>query len=189
MASITFYDYSVGTYTQALSMLLGILQKAAAQHPNDATTLLDTRLAPDMWPLRRQVQITVAFAAELAAALGSTSPQAVGIDWSEDEERTWPSATARVEGVLARLRAVGPGEAGARVAAGLTLPLRVPDSPELAVPATDSVRAYGLPNVFFHVYMAYAILRSQGVQLGKRDVLMPFLPPYIAGELASREAS
>lgn len=184
--SISFYEYSIGSYTKALKVLLRILTKAST-HP-DAASLLDARLAPDMWTLAHQVQIAAAFAVALAEAL--VGAQLVA--WNErrdsfgGDDKCWADVLARVEKALAVLAEVDPAQADSRVAGGegLKLPMRVGSEFTFQVPAADCVLTNGLPNVFFHVYTAYAILRSRGVEIGKKDVLVPFLPGYVADEMA-----
>ncbi|MCJ1404239.1 hypothetical protein MMC11_007464 [Xylographa trunciseda] len=192
MAPISFYDFSIGNYIKALNVLLRIL-KTASSYP-DVASFLDARLAPDMFPLAKQVRYATRYPITLAEAL--TGKQLV--TWNEtrmmwgEEEKAWPELIARVEKTLAMLQGVDPKEAEAK-ADDTKMPLQVAaDSNGAAafrdIPAADFTMANGLPNVFFHVYMVYAILRSKGVDVGKKDVLISFLPGYIMDELVRKQA-
>ncbi|KAK7756024.1 hypothetical protein SLS62_001967 [Diatrype stigma] len=204
MASISFYDVSVGSYTRALKVLLRILNKAAATQADPS--LLDARLAPDMYPLARQVEIAAMFAGELAEAVTGRKlvpwvQRANGEPgWGPEPNRhagdssspAWADATGLVEQALEILeKEVGTPSSpavvvDARVAAeGVQLPMRIAGE-TFATPAAECVLANGLPNVLFHVYTAYAILRSRGVALGKIDVLLPFAPERVADELVGK---
>jgi len=192
MGPVPFYDISIGSYTKALRVLLRIL-KVASKHP-DVATFLDSRLAPDMYPLLLQVRIATRQPVRLAEAL--TGKQLVpwsetGTNWGQ-LEKSWPELIARVEKTLEILAQVGPAEA--EIKAGDTkLPMQV--GPEengadafLQMPAAEFTMATGMPETLFHVYITYAILRSKGVNLGKKDILIPFLPDHVLSELPETQA-
>lgn len=183
MAPVPFFNVSVGYYAKALSVLLRIL-KVASEHP-DVDTFPEARLAPDMFPLLLQVRIATKHPVALAEALTGKD----FVVWNEDRtswgqrETSWPELIARVEKTLDVLGQVSPEEAEDR-ADEITLPMQVGPETDGAdafrqVPAAEFTMATGLPEVFFHVYMTYAILRSKGVDVGKKDILIPFLPEYI----------
>jgi len=193
MAPVPFYDISIGYYIKTLSALLRILQ-VASTHP-DVASFFDTRLAPDMFPLSKQVQYATRYPVALAEAL--TGQQLVS--WNEtrtmwgEQEKAWPELIVRVEKALAILKGVDPKEAEAK-ADDTTMKLQIgpaSDGPKAVrdIPAVDFTMAQGLPNVFFHVYMAYALLRSKGVVVGKKDVLLPFVPGYIMDEMMGKQAA
>lgn len=183
MAPVPFYDVSIGYYTKALRVLLRIL-RVAETHP-DVATLLEARLYPDMFPLLLQVRIATRHPVRLAETL--TGKQLVawnetGSSWGE-RETSWPELIARVEKTLWILAQFEPEEVERR-ADEITLPMQV--GPEelgadafQQVPAAEFTMATGVPETLFHVFIAYAILRSNGVELGKKDVLIPFLPDYV----------
>ncbi|GFF61887.1 hypothetical protein IFM51744_10822 [Aspergillus udagawae] len=187
MAPVPFYDISIGCYTKALRVLLRIL-KVASEHP-DVASFLDSRLAPDMFPLLLQVRIATRHPVRLVEAL--TGKQLV--PWNEARtnwgqlEKSWPELIARVKKTLEILAQVGPEEAESK-ADDTKLPMQV--GPEengadafLQVPAAEFTMATGIPETLFHVYITYAILRSKGVDLGKKDILIPFLPDYVLNDL------
>ncbi|KAH8777802.1 hypothetical protein F5883DRAFT_544077 [Diaporthe sp. PMI_573] len=204
MSSVAFYDISIGYYAKAMTVLLGILKTASA-HP-DVASFLDARLAPDMYPLASQVRIATKPPVALVEALagkelvawwdeklvGDRDDSPFVSVWGE-RERSWPELIARVEKTLEMLKDVDAKKANAE-ADEKTLPLQIaPESLGAAafrsIPAVDFTLANGLPNVFFHVFMTYAILRSKGIDVGKKDVLIPFLPEYILEELFGKQAA
>lgn len=171
----------VPTYTQMLRALSGWLAKAAEQMgPERAEALLSARLAPDMFPLSTQVRFACVQAQEVTARLTG---------------QPFPSL---VEELLAEGRAAGenPGslaDAQARIAQTLAvldaLPADAfdadPDRPiahELAngmifdFTAEQYARDWALGQFYFHVMIAYAILRNQGAAIGKADYIPHMLP-------------
>ncbi|RHZ59799.1 uncharacterized protein CDV56_105670 [Aspergillus thermomutatus] len=143
----------VGTPEEVAEASPGSLRilKVASEHP-DVATFLESRLAPDMYPLLLQVRIATRHPVRLAEALTAGE--------------TWPELITRVKKTLEILAQVGPEEA--------------------EIPAAEFTMATGMPETLFHVYITYAILRSKGVDLGKKDVLIPFLPECVLNELPER---
>lgn len=134
---------------------------AHAEHRGfDPEVLVECRLAPDMFPLRRQVQSACDAAKFLGARLSNT-PAPV----HEDSERTLAELRARIAKTRTFLEGLAEGdfdEAASRVVKVGFLP------PGTGLTGAGYGRGFGLPNFFFHVNMAYAILRHNGVPLGKR---------------------
>ncbi|KIA75329.1 hypothetical protein HK57_00208 [Aspergillus ustus] len=188
MAPVSFYDYSIGCYTKALNVLLRIL-KIASTHA-EVNSFLETRLAPDMHPLLFQIRAATRHSVRLVVALNGKDSRTrneakdeAGIDWdalASSSEITFSDAIAHAEKTLAMLAHISREEVEAK-ADDIKLPMQVgPDSagPDAFsnVPAIDYTMANGIPETFFHVFMTYAILRSKGVEIGKKDILIPFLP-------------
>ncbi|KAK0631031.1 hypothetical protein B0T17DRAFT_616606 [Bombardia bombarda] len=185
MAPITPYDITLGYYRKLFVFLLTILKKAST-HP-DVSTFLTTRIYPDMLPLADQILIAVKFPIQLAEAItGKTYPgwrDANKYMWGDDLT-TWEGAIARVETVLDIVtKDTTPDEVNAKLGEGsqlrATLLVERPGPKAGEQPLVDwetFTLATGLPNVFFHAMMVYAILRGKGVDVGKVDVLLPFLP-------------
>lgn len=140
----------------------------AEQRGFDADVLLTCRLAPDMFPLVRQLGSACDTAKLTVSRLtGSTAPK------HADDQTTWDEVRARVVDVLAWLDAAKDetyDQAGeARVRFGWY--------PGKSLGGDDYLLQFALPNFYFHVSMAYAILRHNGVPLGKADMLgaLPFV--------------
>lgn len=128
----------------------------------DPAVLLSSRLAPDMFPLRRQIQSVCDGVKFLAARVtGKDAPK------HEDGEQSWDELRARIADVLAFVGGVGAADfsgADARV-----VPLSF--MPGKGMLAADWAREMNVPNTYFHLCVAYAILRHNGVNLGKIDFL------------------
>jgi hypothetical protein len=167
--TISMYAASVPVFRQILSSLAAILEKAES-HADlkkiDHDALLQARLFPDMFPLLRQVQLATDFAKGAAARLAG-----VEVPRYEDNERDFAGLQARLEKTLAFLDSV------AREA--------VDDGAERAIVigTGDKQRQFqgltyllhfALPQFHFHATTAYAILRHNGVDIGKRDFVGSF---------------
>jgi len=128
----------------------------------DADTLLLARLAPDQYPLGRQVQMICDNAKFCAARLtGTTAPS------HPDTETTIPALRARIAAVIAYLGTVS--EAAFDGASARRIELTF--APGMGISGEDYLRDMAAPNLYFHLTLAYSILRHNGVPLGKRDFL------------------
>jgi hypothetical protein len=144
-----------------LRNLDGCLDKAAASEL-DERALLASQLAPDMFPLVRQVQVacdTAKFAA--ARTAGKDAPS------HTDEEQTIAELRRRVADVARYLD----GFSAADFAGAEERRVSLPRWEGKSMSAREYFVEHGLPNFFFHVTTAYALLRKAGVQVGKRDYL------------------
>lgn len=164
--TISMYEASVPVFRQMLGSLSVLLDKAA-DHANakgfDAQVLLASRLYPDMFPLARQVQIacdSTKFA--VARIAGVDAPK------HEDHEQTVDELKARIASTLAFVDTVAREAIDGQEAREITIPLR---DRSLKMEAMQYLLHWVLPNVIFHVSTAYAILRHNGVGIGKRDFL------------------
>ncbi|GAB1317782.1 hypothetical protein MFIFM68171_07992 [Madurella fahalii] len=184
MSTIPFYDATIGTSTKSLKALLAIL-KIAKEHP-DAASFPDARLYEDMKPFTFQVQTVSNFAKKLVERLAVRPADQPPLESWPDEEQTIDELIARVEKTLDLVATVKPehleGAANKRA--------QLPFGPELQAEMSglDYVLNYMLPNLYFHLTTAYAILRMKGVPLGKADFLTPFVEKHFPKEkmLATR---
>jgi hypothetical protein len=164
--SISMYSASVPVFTTMLGNLSHFLDKAQAfvdQKPCDPAALTQFRLAPDMLPFTRQVQIACDAAKNAVARIsGVAAPR------YEDTEQTLPELKARIQKTLDYLTSV-PAIDGTE-AKEITFPVGREATRTMLGEAY--LKHYALPNMFFHVTTAYAILRHNGVPLGKTDYLL-----------------
>ncbi|MGX7707208.1 DUF1993 domain-containing protein [Methylobacterium sp. Gmos1] len=171
----------VPAYAQMLRALSGWLDKARAQ--DGAEGLMSRRLAPDMYPLASQVRFACLQAQEATYRLrGEPVPQALddlAREGREAGERpgTLADAQDRIAEALARLDAVAPDA----LDAGASVPVTLEPGAGLIfdMPTGDGyARDWALPQFYFHLVTAYAILRHHGVPLGKADYV-----PHMFGYL------
>ena len=163
---VSMHAMSVDVFAHTLVNLSWILEKAAAsaaQRKFDPAVLLGARLAPDMHPLTRQVQIASDIAKNSVARLAAQEPPRF-----EDTETTIDQLRARLARAIDYLRSI-PASA-----------LEGSETRDIKVPAGDRtfefkglefLQRFAIPNVFFHATTAYDILRHNGVDLGKADFL------------------
>lgn len=150
-----------------LNALSGILAKAetyAAEKKIDSAILLNTRLAPDMFSLLKQIQALTDIAKNGAARLSGLEPPRY-----EDTEKTMEELKTRVAKTLAFVKSVDRTAIDNGADRQLTFPLGPQNKGEMK--ADDYLIYFLLPNFFFHLTAAYAILRHCGVELGKLDYL------------------
>lgn len=165
--SLSMYHASVPVLIRALENLRQLLQKGqdhAQAQGYDAGILLQSRLYPDMYPLIRQVQLATDSAKFAPARLaGLDSPR------FDDDETTFEQLYARLDRAIDYLHSFAPGQIDGSEAREVRLPTRTRG--DLQFDGRGYLLGFVLPNVFFHVSTAYAILRHNGVPLGKRDYL------------------
>jgi hypothetical protein len=162
----SLYRTSIPVFVRAFGNLSAILDKAAAHaeaRKIDPSVLVNARLAPDMFPLSRQVQSASDTAKGCAARLAG-----IEIPRFEDTETTFPELQARVARTVAFLQGVQPVQIDGSEDRTITLKLR---TREVSFAAPDYLLNFALPNFFFHVTTAYGILRHNGVEIGKTDFL------------------
>lgn len=169
---MNLYDVSVPIYVKILENLALLLEKSAHWATESGKTeadLLSARLAPDMFPLARQVQIASNNAKGIAARLAGEEPPKM-----EDTETTFAELSARCRRTVEYLKTLDREKFEAAETREIPFPY-VPDTYLLGKEAL--VESY-LPNFFFHVTTAYDILRNQGVPLGKSDFIgvLPLKP-------------
>ncbi|MET3925425.1 DUF1993 domain-containing protein [Devosia sp. 2618] len=164
--TISAYDMTVPIFTRMLNNLLAIMDKAeanAAERNFDTRVLSNTRLAPDMIPFRGQVMIATDHVKGCVSRLsGKDIPS-----WPDTEE-SFDELRARIRKALDLLAAAKPEELAGGEDREITLKLGGKDV-QMSGLAYLTERA--LPNFFFHITTAYAILRHSGVPVGKRDYI------------------
>lgn len=164
--SISLYSASVPVLIRGLTQLNVILDKAAAHADAkkiDPSVLVSSRLFPDMLPLARQVMIATDNAKGFAARMaGQDVPR------YEDTETTFPELKARVEKTIAFLKTFKAADIDGKEDKVVTFKL---GPREVTFNGHEYLTGFLLPNFFFHVSIAYAILRNNGVEIGKRDYL------------------
>ena len=164
--SISLYDVSIPVLTLTLSNLSAILDKAASHADTkkvDPKAIPQARLIVDMLPLSAQIQIACDTAKGAAARLAG-----VDIPKHEDTEATLPELKARVAKTLDFIKTIKPEQV--QGAETREIVLQFPQT-TLKFTGINYLTNFVLPNFFFHVTMAYALLRKNGVDLGKRDFL------------------
>ena len=164
--TLSMFEAAVPPLARSLRNLGAILAKAAAHAEArgiDQAVLLQARLYPDMFPLVRQVQIATDIARRGLARLAGVESASM-----EDNEASFEELIGRIETTLASLEAFSPGQIDGTEAKPIELPIR---GETLHFSGQSFLLLFVLPNVYFHVTTAYAILRHSGVELGKRDFL------------------
>jgi uncharacterized protein len=164
--TISVYGMTVPIFTRMLTNLLAIMDKAetnAAERKVDTLVLSNMRLAPDMIPFRGQVMIATDHVKGCVSRLaGREIPS-----WADTEE-TFPELRARIQKALDLLATVKPEDLDGGDTREVTLKLGGND---VTMPGQAYLTERALPNFFFHVTTAYAILRHAGVPVGKRDYI------------------
>ena len=179
---MTLSDIIVPTYVHMLGALGAWLAKAEAR--SDADALMAARLAPDMFPLATQIRFACVQAQEGVYRLrGEDFPDSVTALLDEgrnagERPGTIADARARVAETLTLLEAIGGTVPDIDPAAPIAHAL--PQGMIFDLTAQQFVRDWALPQFYFHLMTAYAILRAQGVELGKVDYvahMFPYLRP------------
>lgn len=164
--SLSLYDASIPVYLQMLGNLSAILDKAEAHakaNGADVASYMEARLAPDMHPLTRQIQMASDAAKGGAARLAGITPPTM-----PDTEATWPQLKERIQNTIDFVRSIKLEQVEGDVNRTVELPL---PGRTMTFTAKDFLFSFSLPNFLFHVTTAYGLLRQQGVPLGKMDFL------------------
>ena len=164
--TISNYDLAVGQMRHALKGLLHILEKGeahASESDIDPEVLLEARLAPDMRDFVFQVQVATDVARRGIARLAGTEAPS----WP-DEEKTFAELRERVQNALDYFETFTADQFEDADGRDIALPLR-DQTHEMS--GSDYLQCFIHPNVYFHISIAYALLRKHGVELGKRDFL------------------
>src|ERR1700739_4413358 len=161
------YYQVISQCTQSLKNLETCLDKAeqhAAAKKFDVSVLMTSRLAPDMQPLIYQVQSACDYVKAAAAWLsGQTAPK------HEDNEQTIDELRARIRKTVAFAESVNE----AQYAGAGERKVKFSWAPGKVIGGKDYLLQMTIPNTFFHIAMAYAVLRNGGVDIGKMDFLGP----------------
>lgn len=161
------YTHSVPVFKQMLTALKAILVQTEAHVAAKAIepdALLQARLFPDMFPLVKQVQIAADFSRGIAARLAG-----VDVPAFESNQKTFADLDALLTQTMAFLDSVASAQFEGKEAIEIVLRPGTPKEKKLSGQAY--LANYGLPQFFFHVSTAYAILRHNGMAIGKRDYM------------------
>jgi uncharacterized protein len=163
MTDISIYDISAHHYIGALTVLTNILKKAALQP--DAVTFPSATLIEDMKPLAFHVQSVTKTVTRSLSRLLESEVQA----W-EDTETTMDELIKRADECLAMLQGLDAAAFVGKEETFISLPAG-------KLSGKQFILGFGVPNIYFHLNMVYAILRMKGVPLGKADYLEPWHRP------------
>jgi hypothetical protein len=164
--SISMYQAFIPGAVRALENFIAILNKVAAHAEAksiDPAVFINARLAPDMFPLSRQVQIASDTVKGGAARLAGEEPPKY-----EDFETTFAELVARLRKTIDYLQSFKPAQIDGSEERAIVIKMR---SGELNFNGQGYLTGFVMPNLYFHVTTAYAIARHNGVDLGKKDFL------------------
>jgi len=167
MTKLSMHAISAPVFARMLRNLSAILTKAEHQAKTkgyDPSVLLNSRLAPDMFTLTRQVQIATDHAKGAVARLAGHTPEAI-----EDTETTFADVQARIAKVIGLVESYKPEQIDGSEAREVTV--KIPNG-EFKFSGLDYINQWAMPNFYFHVATAYAVLRANGIELGKKDFLI-----------------
>jgi len=165
--TISMYDASVPVIRQMLTALSDVLAKAeahAAARKIEPAALLQSRLFPDMLPFVRQVQIACDFGKSIPSRLAGVEVPAY-----DDTEQSFEELRSRIARTLAFIDGID--AAAFEGSEAIEIVLRPGTPKERKIAGGAYLLHYGLPQFFFHVTTAYALLRHNGVEIGKKDFM------------------
>lgn len=165
---VTPYSMTAPVFVRMLTHLSGILDKAASyceQRKVKESVLLEARLFPDMFPLTMQVRIACDFARGGVSRLAGEEPTKF-----EDNETTLADLKGRIARSIEYVQRFSEAQLAGSEERRI---VRTIGGKETVFDGYGYLAQFVLPNFFFHVTTAYAILRTNGVELGKRDFIGP----------------
>lgn len=171
----SLYQATVPGFIAMLKNIKAWLDKAASQ--KDEAALIEARLTPDMFPLARQIQIASDAAKGAGARMTGIEAPAM-----PDEETTFAQLKERCDKTIAFLQSVDPAAFDA--GAGKEVVITFPNGAGIKFDGQTFLTGFTVPNFYFHATTTYAILRAQGVEIGKQDYL-GHLGPYMFGPPAA----
>lgn len=162
---ITMHAMTIGTFVPVLKNLSTLLDKGAEHAKREKFDLVNARLAPDMFPLSLQIGLACNRAMDSTERLIGGAPPSVAND-----EKTVGELQARIKSTIAYLERVKPADFdGAEDRQCVIAP---PNADfVIAMTGLELLRAWALPDFYFHIVTAYDILRHNGVQIGKQDYM------------------
>ena len=166
--AFSLYQASVPVFTQILTGLSGVLDKAAAyvqEKKIDPAALLNDRLFSNMFPLVRQVQVAADWAKNCSARLAGVEPPQFAND-----EKSFEDLKARIAKTLDFVKGLDAAAIDAAVEKEIVFPA---GAEKRQMAGADFLLHQTLPHFFFHVTTAYDILRTNGIDLVKRDFMGP----------------
>ncbi len=165
---MTIYEATIPFWANSLKCLGNLLMKASDQagvQDYDSAVLAELRLAPDMFPLRRQVQVACDMAVRACARLANQP-----LPEFADNEQTLEQLIERINGAVDYLNLADPGQFEGAASRQIDVP--VGGGNTMPMSGQEYAFSFAIPNLYFHMTTTYALLRSNGVPLGKRDFLM-----------------
>ncbi len=165
--SLSLYDACVPAFLQGLTPLGGLIDKASehcAERSIDEAVLCGSSLAPDMWPFAKQVMSACQHSA--GAVAGAMSGEN-GPDGTPGP-RTFDALSQQVAAALESLNALTPSQLEAVEGGDVTFSF---GERKMIFAVPDYLLSFAMPNFYFHMSMTYAVLRNQGLAIGKRDFL------------------
>lgn len=165
--TISLYQASVPLFKQMLNALSDVLAKGAADAEGrkfEPAILLQARLYADMFPLIRQVQIATDFARGACARLAGVAVPVIA-----QEQNSFADLSALIAESIAFIDTLKPAQIDGQETREIVLRPGTPK--EKRMHAQAYLIHYALPQFFFHVTTSYAILRSEGTSVGKRDFM------------------
>jgi uncharacterized protein len=163
---ISMYAMSHDVFKKALTQLLHVMEKGVANAKArnfDTSVLAGARLAPDMLPFVKQIQLTSDFAKNSMARLAAVDPPKF-----EDNETTMDELFARVRKTIEYIDSVPAASLEGSETRDIKIPLR---DRTVEFKGLEFLQKWALPNFFFHHVTAYNLLRHNGVDIGKKDFL------------------
>lgn len=170
--SFGMYDASVPVFVRSLTNMRQWLDKAATE--KDEAALIEARLAPDMRPLPAQYQMASDSAKNALARLTGTDAPSM-----PDTETSFAELRDRCDRTVAYLKSFD--ASALEGSEGREVVIKFPNGSGYRFLGAEYLAGFALPNFFFHVTTAYAILRNAGVSLGKPDFLQHLGPPNLGG--------
>lgn len=165
--TISLHAASVPVFQQMLGSLDALLTKAeahATERKIDPDALLQARLFPDMFPLLRQVQIACDFAKGVSGRLAGAE-----LPVFDDKETTFADLHALIAKTLAFIGGLDATQFDGSESREIVLRPGTPK--ERKIGGQAYLLSYGLPQFFFHITTSYALLRHNGLEVGKRDYM------------------
>ena len=165
--TVSLYKISVPIFVQFLTSLSAVLDKAAAfaeAKKVDPSVLLNTRLAPDMFPLGRQVRAATDHAVSACGRLAGAE-----LPTFSNSEATIPELKERIAKTIDFLKSLKPAQIDGNE--GKEIKITFPSGATREFTGQSLLLNNSLPNFYFHCTTAYDILRQCGVDLGKRDFM------------------
>lgn len=166
--ALSIYDMSIPALVRGLNNLSGLLDKASAfaeAKKFDVSVLAQARLYPDMHPLIKQVQIACDTAKGAAARLAGVEPPS-----HPDTETSIADLKARIAKTLDFVNSIKAEQM--LNAESRAIEMKTPRT-TLQFTGLSYLSGFVLPNLYFHISMVYALLRHNGVEIGKMDFLGP----------------
>jgi hypothetical protein len=164
--NISMHAMSHGVFRKALTQLLHVMDKGVANAKArnfDTSVLVNARLAPDMLPFVKQIQLTSDFAKNSMARLAGIDPPKF-----DDNETTMDELVARVKKTIDYIDTVSPTALDGSETRDIKIALR---DRTVEFKGLTFLQVWAIPNFFFHAVTAYNLLRHNGVDIGKRDFL------------------